>query len=185
MTNKEENEKDIEKLVQVTSNIQDLYYKKLQQLEDLKGEISALKEILNVLKSMVSVQSFKRADEIYFQQTLHPDNVKGAKIKRKIFIIDDNQEEKLSAILNIIGMNDITVKFMYPEEASIKESSDKFIRTFIKEALVKIKEKNPDLTVKYEYFKKTNFISAIRILNASTMEDFDLISSKIQELLEK
>lgn len=200
MAKKEDDGTDIEKLVQVTSNVQDLYYKKLQQLEDLKGEISSLKEVLNSLKSMVSIQSFKGADEIYsksidshgdksnenyFQQTLHPDKVKGTKIKRKIFSLDEDDNEKLSAILNFINMNNITIKFLNPEESSIKESSDEFVRIFIKGALVRVKETNPDLSVKYEYFKKSVFISTIQILNVSTIDDFDLISSKIQEMLVK
>ncbi len=188
---------DIEILVKVTSEIQDLYLKKLQQLEDLKNEISDLKEVLNSLKSMVSIQSFKSADElyskstskcedgsdIYFQETVHPDKVKGGKLKRKIFTPDGGKGEKLLAILNFISMKEITIKFLYPEESSIRESSEDFIKIFIKEALVKVKEKNPDLKVNYEYLKKSDLINSIKILNVRTMEDFDLITSKIQDLL--
>ncbi|MBN1801062.1 MAG: hypothetical protein JW891_06105 [Candidatus Lokiarchaeota archaeon] len=190
---------DIEKLVRITSDIQDLYLKKLQQLDDLKNEVSDLKDVLNSLKSMVSIHSFKGADEIYsksisrcedgsdnyFQETVHPDKIGGGKLKRKIFAPDSKKGEKLIAILTFVGMKEITVKFLYPEESSIRETSESFIRVFIKEALVKVKEKNPDLNVTYEYLKKSDLISLIKILNVSTIDDFDLITSKIQDLLIK
>ena len=47
------------------SKIQTIYYKKKEQLEELKLEISELREILNFLNSLISGKSFHSADEVY------------------------------------------------------------------------------------------------------------------------
>ena len=58
-----------------------------------------------------------------------------------------------------------------------------FVRVFLKGALVNIKEKNPNLSLSYNYYKNSDIIQSIKILGVSTIEEFDLITSKIQELL--
>ena len=58
-------EKEIEKLSNMLSKIQNLYYKKKEDLEELKSEIDELRDVLNVMNSLVSGKSFHSADEIY------------------------------------------------------------------------------------------------------------------------
>lgn len=186
---------EIEKLVQVVSDLQNLYYKKVEQLEDLKIEISELTKLLNILKSMISTKSFHGADELYSEMikksTILPDDkfftknvpkmkVDGGVIKRKIF----SKNKELLSVLQFINMVEIVVKFIDPNTISLQETSDDFIHVFLKGALVQIKESNPNLDVRYIYYKNSNLIQSIIINGANTIEEFDLITQKIQELLD-
>jgi len=190
-----EEDSEIEKLTKILSSIQNLYDKKKVQSEELQLEISELKKVLNYINSMVSNKSFHSADEIYkkalntlkavpiedyFNEEIESENVKGTKIKRKIF--SENNKELL-CVLNFIDFSSIEIKFLNPSERSIKETSEDFISIFIKGALVKIKEKNPDLTLKCNYLKDTDIIENIQISRVNSINEYDLITSKIRELL--
>ena len=198
MHNLEEKGSDIEKLVKVASDIQNLYNKKLQQLEALQLEISELKEMVIDVRSVISTKSFRGADELYlstiekekektseeyFSEEVPGEQVKGTKIKRKVFTQGDDGGENLAAVLDFVDMNKITIKFLSPKKISIEETSEDFVRVFLKGALVTIKEKSPNLSLSYSYYKNSDIIQSIKILGASTIEEFDLITSKIQELL--
>lgn len=196
-----ENENEIERLSQILSKIQNLYYKKKDQLEELQTEISELKDVLNFLNSFISNKSFQSADEIYskslmkideepieenyFIEDIPKDKVEGTNIKRKIFSKDKENEEGLLGILNLFDLNRVEIKFLAPEERSIKETSEDFIRIFIKGALIKIKETNPNMSLKYNYYKNTDLIEYINITNISSIKEYDLITTKIRELLAK
>ena len=192
------NEKKIslEKLSEILSTLQNLYYKKNEQIEELQQEIADLKDVLNYLNSIISTQSFHSADELYqkaknklensdlpieeyFQEEIKDDNAKGTKLKRKIFSKDDN----LLCILNFIDSNMIDIKFIEPEVRNIQETSEDFIGIFVREALLPIKDKNPELEVNYRHYKDSNIIEHIEILNIKSIKDFDLIVTKLRELL--
>jgi len=187
-----EEDSEIEKLTKILSSIQNLYDKKKVQSEELQLEISELKKVLNYINSMVSNKSFHSADEIYkkalntlkavpiedyFNEEIESENVKGTKIKRKIF--SENNKELL-CVLNFIDFSSIEIKFLNPSERSIKETSEDFISIFIKGALVKIKEKNPDLTLKCNYLKDTDIIENIQISRVNSINEYDLITSKYE-----
>ena len=191
----QKNNKEIEKLVQVASDLQNLYYKKVEQLEDLKLEISELSTLINHLKSLISNKSFQGADEIYsnmikksdnlssdklFTENVPKENVDGSTIKRKIF----SKDETLSCVLQFINMSQILIKFIDPKNISLQETSEEFIQIFLKGALVQIKENNPDLNVNYDHYKNSNLIRNITIDGINKIEEFDLITLKIQELLD-
>ncbi len=194
-----ENENEIEGLSQIFSKIQNLYYKKRDQLEELQTEISELKDVLNFLNSLISTKSFQSANEIYskslmkkdedaieenyFVEDLPKDKVEGTNIKRKIFSKDKENEEGLLCILNFFDLNHVEIKFLAPEKRSIKESSDDFIRIIIRGALIKIKETNPNMSLNYDYYKNTDLIESINITNISSINEYDLITAKIRELL--
>ena len=186
---------EIEKLTKILSTIQNLYYKKKEQIEELQVEISELKNVLNYLNSMVSSKSFHSADEIYykaldqvsteqmnelFKEEIQKDNLKGSSIKRKIFSKDD---QELLCVLKFIDFNLVLIKFTNPLQNSIRETSEDFINVFLRGALIKIKEKNPDLKLSYNYFKNTDIIESIEISNLITINDYDLITLKIKQLL--
>ncbi|GAG97188.1 unnamed protein product, partial [marine sediment metagenome] len=69
-----------------------------------------------------------------------------------------------------------------PENRAIQETSERFINVFLKGALIRIKENNPNLSISYR-FKNTDKIEYITISNLSSIEDYDLITEKIRELL--
>ena len=194
----DDNEKNIslEKLSKILSVIQNIYYKKNEQIEELQQEIADLKDVLNSLNLLISNQSFHSADELYqeaknkleksdlpieeyFQEEISNVNAKGTKIKSKIFSEDDN----LLCILNFIDSNMIDIKFIDPEVRNIKETSEDFIGIFLREALLPIKDKNPELELNYKYYKNSNIIENIEILNIKSIKDFDLIIAKLRELL--
>jgi len=194
MINKENNS-DIEKLTKILSSIQNLYYKKKEELEELQLEISELKEVLNNLNSIISNKSFFSADEIYkqkiikgeeseanelFQETVPKEELQGTNIKRKIFS-NDNQE--LVCVLNFYDLNNVEIKFINPEKKPIRETSEEFIGTFLKGALIKIKDDNPGMELKYSYVKDTDIIEKIEISNIRNVKDYDLITSQIRNLL--
>jgi len=194
-----ENENEIESLSQILSKIQNLYYRKKDQLEELQTEMSELKDVLNFLNSLISNKSFQSADEIYskshmkkdedaveenyFVEDLPKDKVEGTNIKRKIFSKDKENEEGLLCILNFFDLNHVEIKFLAPEKRSIKETSDDFIRIIIRGALIKIKETNPNMSLNYDYYKNTDLIESINITNISSINEYDLITAKIRELL--
>ena len=194
-----DNETEIEKLSQILTKIQNLYNKKNEQLEELQNEISDLREVLNLLNSMISTKSFQSADIIYsksvqevdkkqddtqyFVNDISSDRVKDTNIKRKIFSKADEKDSKLLGILNFLDLNKVHIKLIDPMDRKIRETSEAFIRTFLKEALLKIKDTNPDLALNYEYFKNSDVIECIIITNLKSIEEFDLITSKMRELL--
>ena len=106
---------EIEKLTKILSTIQNLYFKKKEQIEELQIEISELKKVLNYINSMVSSRSFHSADEIYhkvldkintvpmnelFKEEIQKDKLKGSRIKRKIF---SEKNQDLFAVRHIIS----------------------------------------------------------------------------------
>ncbi|TXT56281.1 MAG: hypothetical protein BAJALOKI2v1_590004 [Promethearchaeota archaeon] len=196
----EQSDSEMEKLTKMLSSVQNLYHRKREQLEELKDEILDLKEIINLLNSIISTRSFHSADEIYSQAMDEPEievekedyfneeapkeKVEGTKLKRKIFEKGDDQENLL-CVLNFYDFNDLEIKFVDPPKTSIKETSDDFISTFLRGALLSIKERNPNLDLTYEHYKNTDVIQSIKITNLNSMDDYDLITSKIRELLTK
>lgn len=193
-SNNEENE--TEKLSRILSIVQNLYYKKKEQLDNLKSEISDLQNILTDINSLVSNQSFSSADELYsklqtpeekpideyFNEDISEETFKGTTIKRKIFSGQSQEEENLLCVLNLYDLKKVEIKFIDPEKRGIRETSENFINIFLKGALIKIKENNPNLSISYR-FKKTDKIEYITISNLSSIEDYDLIYAKLEELL--
>jgi hypothetical protein len=192
-----EKDLNLEKLTKILSSIQNLYYKKKEQLEELELELSELKEVLSYLNSIVSGKSFHSAEELYnkaikkvdteelktenyFKEKIASENVIGTKIKRKIFSKD---EKELLCVLNFTDFNEIEIKFNEAEKRNIKETSERFIKVFIRETLIPIKEKNPEMKLNYEYLKTSDIIEKIKISNIKSIDEYDLITSKIRELL--
>lgn len=196
-----DNENEIEKLSQMLSKLQDIYYKKKEHLKELELEISELREVLNFLSSLISGKSFHSADELYSQKELKKTNsfsedqyfveeipkekVEGTNIKRKIFSKSNQKDDELLCILNCYGLNRVEIKIIDPEKREIKETSEDFIRVFLKGALIKIKDANPNLSLKCEYFKSTELIEQIIITNLGSIKEYDIITSKMRELLAK
>ena len=194
MENKDE-PLDIEKLTEIFSAIQNLYYKKKEQLENLKLELSDLREILNNLSKMVSNKSFQSAEQIYsealrkfekdeteefFKETIPKEIVKDTNIKRKIF---SKNEQDLLCVLNFYDFNNVEIKFLNPEIRNIQETSENFIKIFLRGALIKVKENNPEMDLNYKYIEDSNIIEHIKINNLKTISEYDLITTKIRELL--
>ena len=190
---------EIEKLSVILSKLQNLYYKKKDQLEELQLEISELKDILNHLGSIVSKKSFQSADQIYskladsnldksliedyFTEDISKEKVKGTNLKRKLFSGDQEEEEELLCILNLTDLDELDIKFITPELTNIKETSEDFLTHFIKEGLLEIKKKNPELEVQYNYYKNTDIIESIKVINLNSIDDYDLITLRIRSLL--
>jgi len=190
-------ETETEKLTQMLSMLQNLYYKKKDQLAELQTEISDIHSILNYLNSIITTKSFSTADKIYpdlaktnnipvedyFNEDISEEKFKGTNIKRKIFSDRKQKEEDLLCILNLYDFKKVEIKFMNPEIRAIKETSENFINLFLRGALIKIKENNPNLSVSYSFFKNTDKIEYIHISNLHSIKDYDLITEKIRELL--
>ena len=195
----EDNGNEIERLSHILSKIQSLYYKKKDQLEELQVEINELRDIVNFLNTLITNKSFQSADEFYSKSIVKRDNasieescfvedipkekVEGTNIKRKIFSKNKEIEENLLCVLNFFDLNRVEIKFLDPVQRSIKETSEDFIRLFIRGALIKIKGKNPEMSLKYDYYKETDLIELIHITNLTSIDDYDIITSKIRELL--
>jgi len=77
-------------------------------------------------------------------------------------------------VLNLYDFKRVEIKFIDPENRAIQETSERFINVFLKGALIRIKENNPNLSINYQH---------ITISNLSSIEDYDLITEKIRELL--
>ena len=196
-----DSENEIEKLSQMLSKLQDIYYKKKEQLTELELEINELREVINFLGSLISGKSFYSADELYskeivnkssisnedqyFIEEIPKQKVEGTNIKRKIFSKKKGKDDELLCILNCYDLNRVQIKIINPKHRAIKETSEDFIKIFLKGALIKIKEKNPELSRKYEYFKNTELIERIIINNLSSINEYDIITSKIRELFAK
>jgi len=121
----------------------------------------------------------------YFVNDISSERVKDTNIKRKIFSKSDEKDPKLLCILNFLDLNRVQIKLIDPMDRKIRETSEDFIRTFLKEALLKIKDDNLDLALDYEHFKDTDIIECINITNLKSIKEYDLITSKMRELLTK
>ncbi len=149
-----DSENEIEKLSQMLSKLQEIYYKKKEQLTELELEINELREVINFLGSLISGKSFQRADELYSKEILEKTNisdedqyfveeipkkkVEGTNIKRKIFSKRNGKDDELLCILNCYDLNRVKIKIIDPIKRAIKETSEDFIHIFLKEGLIKI-----------------------------------------------
>ena len=159
--------------------------------------INELHTIISNLTAVISNQSFTSADLLYsksivkkektsddyFKENISEEEFKGTQIKRKIFSKENDDQEHLLCILNFNDFKELDIKFIEPEQRGIKETSEEFIDLFIKEALVRIKDSNPDLSITYDFLKNSNIIESIHITNLTKINDYDLITEKVQELL--
>ncbi len=196
-----EDKTEIEKLSQMLSKIQNLYYKKKEQLEEIQQEITELRDVLNFLNSFISNKSFQSADKLYseslqkivaqqpedqyFVEEVPKERAKGTNIKRKIFANENEKDSKLLCILNFLDFNQVEIKIVNPLDSPVRETSEEFIRIFLRGALLRIKDSNPELLLEYDYFKDTDLIECIKVLNLKSIQDYDLITSKMRELLAK
>ncbi len=114
-----------------------------------------------------------------FSETPKKAKLLGTTLKRKIF----SKTNDLMSVLYFIDSSEVDIKFPYPKMMYIKETSEKYIQVFIKGALIKIKEKNPRLKLKYNYFKNSDILERIKISNLNSISEFDLITHKMWELL--
>ena len=187
------NEKDTKNLTELLSKLQTLYHQKKEQLEVLHQEIEELRSILASLNTLISTKSFLSADQLYsekqkpsddyFKEDVSQEEFKGTNIKRKIFSEDKNEEEHLICILNFYDYKKVNIKFIDPEIRAIGETNENFMNIFLRGALIKIKETNPDLNISYDFYKDTKLIEFININNLTSIKDYDLITEKIRELL--
>ena len=186
---------EVEKLSQILTIIQNLYEKKKEQLEEIKEEIEELRALLNFMKPLISNHSFSTADELlskslsqqlktfdhYISDDVSEESLKDTDIKRKIFSGSD--EDELLCLLHYYDYNRIEIKFLDPLNRDIREASADFINIFLRGALLLIKENNPNLEVEYNFYKSTDKIEIIHIKNVKSIEEYDLITSKIRDLL--
>lgn len=200
----EEKSNETEKLTRLLSSLQELYYNKKEQLEVLKDEIIDLKEIINQLNDLISGKSFASADQLYskasqaevskkykkeksesdfFESSPSSEQSKGTEIKRKIFSKGTESSQNLLAILNYVDMDIIEIKLIEPETIALTETNEIFIQEFLMGALVSIKEHTPELELQYQYYKNTDIIEKIEITNVRSVDDYDLITNKISEIL--
>ena len=187
------NEKDTKNLTELLSKLQTLYHHKKEQLEVLHQEIEELRSILASLNAIISTKSFLSADQLYsekkktsedyFKEDVSQEEFKGTNVKRKIFSEDKNEEEHLICILNFYDYKKVNIKFIDPEIRAIDETNENFMNIFLRGALIKIKETNPDLNISYDFYKDTKLIEFININNLTSIKDYDLITEKIRELL--
>jgi hypothetical protein len=193
-----EREYETKKLSHILSQLQNVYYKKKEHLDELNLEVTELLTAINDLKSLISDKSFSRADELYsdlkqseiqtpysdyFKEGLPEEKFKGTSIKRKIFSSDKHNENDLLCVLNLIDRKMVEIKFIDPGKSAIIETSEDFITIFLKGALIKIKEANPNLSVSYKLFKNTDKIEKIYLSNLTSIKEYDLITEKVHELL--
>jgi hypothetical protein len=192
-----EEEGQTQKLTKVLAELQYIYHKKKDYLEELKEEINQLHEVISNITMVISTRSFTSADELLsqslssvkntyedlFKEDVSHKNLKGTTIKRKIFSKEKGKDETLLCILNFIDFKTLEIKFIDPEKRSIRETSEDFVNLFLKGALIKIKEQNPTIERTYHFYKNTDIIERITIYNLNSMKDYDLITEKIQELL--
>jgi len=186
-------EKDTKNLTELLSKLQTLYHQKKEQLEVLHQEIEELRSILASLNALISTKSFLSADQLYsekkktsedyFKEDVSQEEFKGTNIKRKIFSEDKNEDEHLICILNFYDYKKVNIKFIDPEIRAIDETNENFMNIFLRGALIKIKETNPDLNISYDFYKDTKLIEFININNLKSIKDYDLITEKIRELL--
>ena len=121
----------------------------------------------------------------YFVEEIPKQKVEGTNIKRKVFSKKNGKDDELLCILNCYDLNRVEIKIIDPKQRAIKETSEDFIRIFLKGALINIKENNPEMSLKYEYFKNTELIELIIINNLGSMNEYDIITSKMRELFAK
>jgi len=99
--------------------------------------------------------------------------------ERKIY----THNNELFATMTFPNIDTIQIKIMNPFKYKIQETSEDYLQIFLKEALIKIKEQNPHLSVDYTFVRNTSFIENITISNLHKSTHLDLISEKFGELV--
>jgi len=99
--------------------------------------------------------------------------------ERKIY----TPNNELFAIMTLTDIDTIQIKITNPFKYKIQETSDDYLQIFLKEALIKIKELNPHLSVNYTFVRNTPFIENITISHIHKSTHLDLISEKFGELI--
>jgi len=99
--------------------------------------------------------------------------------ERKIY----TPNNELFATMTFPNIDTIQIKVMNPFKYKIQETSDDYLQIFLKEALIKIKEQNPQLSVNYTFIRNTPFIESITISHIHRSTHLDLISEKFGELV--
>jgi hypothetical protein len=170
----------------------DLLFPIIEQLEDVKDSLA--KRLSNEVKSVGHImqepdqledsiaiieEPFFVAEE-YFSEH-HPRNsLRDTTLKRKLF---STSNSSLLSVLYFYDFHSAEIKFVNPKATPIREKTENFIHIFLKGALVKIKEDNPYLNLKYKFYKDSDIIEAIKISNLNSLHEFDLITEKTIELL--
>ena len=170
----------------------DLLYPIIEQLEDLKkplaNRLSEEVKSLNDMReepdqeedSIALINEPFFVSEEYFSENRPKKLLRGTILKRKLFC---KSNSTLLSILYFYDFHTVEIKFVNPEATAIREKTENFIRVFLKGALVEIKENNPHLVLKYEFYKDSDIIETIKISNLNSLHEFDLITEKLRELL--
>jgi len=102
-----------------------------------------------------------------------------SKIERKFY----SKNNKLLSIVNFLDFNRINITFVNPDKFNVEKGSEIFKKTFEKQTISELREKNHDIKVNYHYYEETDIIEAIEILNIDNISDYNYICEKIMELL--
>lgn len=159
----------------------DIVFPLVEQLGDIKDSLS--KKLLTKVKDLKLIkpeqpkQMPNDGKDLFSKKQ---ESLVGTTLKRKLFSATTNE---LLSILSFKNFHEVEVRLLNPMKRQIREFSEMFVHIFLKGALIKIKESNPNLSLEYDYFKNSDLIETIKISNLNSIQDYDLITVKMQELL--
>ncbi len=179
----DDSKNEIEKLIEIHRTLNKQYLDKNELVEKLTKEISELKSVISQINKIIAGKSFTPASNLLSAEDLFKETLgfqgEGTLIKRKMF----SKDNELLCVLRFFDLTKVEILFINPEKLDVREKSDIFINYFIKQILVKIKEKEPHLEMKIDTIKNLDSIQRIEISNVNKLEFFDLIELGIRKVL--
>ncbi|MFX0060421.1 MAG: leucine-rich repeat domain-containing protein, partial [Candidatus Heimdallarchaeota archaeon] len=129
---------------------------KLAKIKNLQIE-NTIKERVTEIKSKGLKNNQPRFKAPLFNGSIIDSNSK--ELQKKFY----THNNELFATMTMTNPNTIQIKIINPYKFKIRETSEPYLQIFLKEALLKVKEENPNLNVQYTFVKNTPFIENITI----------------------
>ncbi|MBD3198111.1 MAG: hypothetical protein GF317_23880 [Candidatus Lokiarchaeota archaeon] len=102
-------------------------------------------------------------------------------IQRKYY----SQENELICISEFNESSNVIIRFTDPELIKLKKNSSNYETYFLNKAIQPLRETNDNLKLKYEFFEGDEYINQINILNLSSIEDYNSITTHLMKFLSK
>ncbi|MBD3353011.1 MAG: hypothetical protein GF364_16140 [Candidatus Lokiarchaeota archaeon] len=103
----------------------------------------------------------------------------GSTIKRKFYSTDN----ELLCVLSYVDFSTVLIEFPNPELVEISKDLATFKTIFLESVILYLKKQNKEFEITYSLYNKTNFLESIALQNLTSIEDYNLVTEALLDLL--
>ena len=175
-------------LLELKHTLEDLIVTRNEQMDQIKKEVDFLNQQLIKLTQQITSQSFTSADSLL--DHIHKKNPDTTTTK------PDTEDIASSSVIKKIfsSTNEILAHFQYENEAIFIRfpqpeltgfTPEKYINSFVRETLVKLRQSEPGLTPKLtkKQIDGQEYVETITITKITQFESFEIIFEAIKILI--